>query len=205
VKAPENRAPILVIGEPAAPDAYPPLPGAYREAKAVVECLSAAGADVATRVEKVMADTENGPKPIARTVINALLSDDWRVIHVAGHGALPTRDGRPGGVVLSDDTFLGPQEIEAMRVVPELVFVNCCHLGAFPAKALLYDRAGFASGVARKLIDIGVRCVVAAGWAVDDGAAQAFATTFYTALLQGERFIDAIARARTTARESDGN
>ena len=205
VKAPENRAPILVIGEPAAPDAYPPLPGAYREAKAVVECLSAAGADVATRVEKVMADTENGPKPIARTVINALLSDDWRVIHVAGHGALPTSDGRPGGVVLSDDTFLGPQEIEAMRVVPELVFVNCCHLGAFPAKALLYDRAGFASGVARKLIDIGVRCVVAAGWAVDDGAAQAFATTFYTALLQGERFIDAIARARTTARESDGN
>ena len=144
-----------------------------------------------------MADTENGPRPIARTVVNALLADDWRVVHVAGHGALPTEDGNPGGVVLSDGTFLGPQEIGAMRVVPELVFINCCHLGAFPAKSLLYDRVGFASGVARRLIDIGVRCVVAAGWAVDDTAATNFAKAFYAALLRGERFIDAVAHART--------
>ena len=33
-----------------------------------------------------------------------------------------------------------------------------------------YDRAEFASGVAGALIAIGVRCVVAAGWAVDDDA-----------------------------------
>jgi hypothetical protein len=85
------------------------------------------------------------------------------------------------------------------------VFINCCHLGAFPARALLYDRVGFASGVARTLIDLGVRCVVAAGWAVDDGAASEFATTFYKALLQKERFIDAVARARTAAFRFDGN
>lgn len=64
-----------------------------------------------------------------------------------------------------------------MRVAPELVFINCCHLGAFPAKARLYDRVGFASGVARTLIDLGVRCVVAAGWAIDDASASDFATT----------------------------
>jgi CHAT domain-containing protein len=198
-------APILVIGEPACPDDYPPLPGAYREAKAVYECLSAAVPNVAARVEKVMADTDNGPKPIARTVVNALLAEDWRVVHVAGHGALPEKGGGPGGVVLSDGSFLGPQEIGAMRVVPELVFINCCHLGAFPARALLYDRVGFASGVARTLIDLGVRCVVAAGWAVDDAAASDFATTFYKSLLQGERFIDAVARARVAAHRFDGN
>ena len=64
-----------------------------------------------------------------------------------------------------------------MRTVPELVFVNCCHLGAADAGELLktYNRAEFASGVAGALIDIGVRCVVAAGWAVDDDAAQTFA------------------------------
>ena len=63
-----------------------------------------------------------------------------------------------------------------MRTVPELVFVNCCHLGRGDADQLLnYDRAEFASGVAGALIEIGVRCVVAAGWAVDDDAASVFA------------------------------
>ena len=205
VKDANSRAPILVIGEPACPDDYPPLPGAYREAKAVFDCLSAAVPNVATRVDKVMADSENGLKPIARAVVNAVLAENWRVIHVAGHGALPENDDSTGGVVLSDGTFLGPQEIGAMRVVPELVFINCCHLGAFPADALLYHRVAFASGVARTLIDIGVRCVVAAGWTVDDQAASDFATTFYRALLRGERFVDAVTQGRTAAHHSSGN
>ena len=34
-------------------------------------------------------------------------------------------------------TFLGAAEIKAMRVVPELVFVNCCHLAAMSRSALL--------------------------------------------------------------------
>src|SRR5262249_29686167 len=188
-----SRSPILVIGEPDCPPDYPPLPGAYKEAKAVADCLAAAVPNVASRIDKVMPDTENGPRPVARTVVHALLSDDWRVVHVAGHGALPAEDGSPGGVVLSDKTFLGPQEIEAMRIVPELVFINCCHLGAFPAKALLYDRVDFASGVARKLINIGVRCVIAAGWAVVDGAAQEVATTLYKSLLLSGRVSEAVA------------
>ena len=113
-----------------------------------------------------------------------------------------------GGVVLSNGTFLGPREIGSMRVVPELVFVNCCHLAARNAAEVLGrppDRALFAAGVAEKLIQIGVRCVIAAGWAVDDDAANAFATTFYGALLKGQRFIDAVAQAREVALARGGN
>jgi hypothetical protein len=91
-----------------------------------------------------------------------------------------------------------------MRTVPELVFVNCCHLGAADAAQLLntrYDRAEFASGVAGALIAIGVRCVVAAGWAVDDDAATVFAEEFYRSLLRGNRFIVAVGEARAAARE----
>ena len=51
------------------------------------------------------------------------------------------------------------------------------------------DRPGFASGVAEALIKVGVRCVIAAGWAVEDIQAMAFAQTFYQHLLAGERFI----------------
>ena len=49
----------------------------------------------------------------------------------------PGEDGKPGGVVLSNGTFLGPDEIRNMRTVPELVFVNCCHLGSADAEQLL--------------------------------------------------------------------
>jgi hypothetical protein len=158
-----------------------------------------------------------------------LLGRDWRIVHVAGHGALPEKlgpaprkagdaprvEGDPRGVVLSDGTFLGPREVGSMRKVPELVFVNCCHLAARNADELLTegathgaarpDRPRFAAGVAEALIKIGVRCVIAAGWAVDDGAAKAFATGFYDALLRGGRFIDAVAAARQDAWELGGN
>jgi hypothetical protein len=115
---------------------------------------------------------------------------------------MPPANGGGGGVVLSTGYFLGPDEIGNMRTVPELVFVNCCHLGGGDSTQLLsYDRASFASGVAGALIEIGVRCVVAAGWAVDDDAASAFAEAFYTSLLRGNRFIDAVHDARTAAYE----
>ena len=133
----------------------------------------------------------------------------WRIIHIAAHGE-PPLDGTadPRGVVLSDDSFLGPREIAALRVIPELVFVNCCHLAASSAEVLgatNYDRARFASGVAHALIKGGVRCVIAAGWAVEDHAASEFARTFYAALVGGKRFIDAVAAARTKARACGGN
>jgi hypothetical protein len=55
------------------------------------------------------------------------------------------------------------------------------------------------------LIKIGVRCVIAAGWAVDDQAARNFATKFYGALLRGNRFIDAVAEAREAVYSTEDN
>ena len=114
----------------------------------------------------------------------------------------------PRGVVLSGDAFLGTREIRNMRTVPELVFVNCCHLAARTPAELLrgtYDRSRFAANVAEELIEIGVRCVIAAGWAVEDEPAKIFATTFYDALLRGKSFIDAVAAARNAAYVLGGN
>jgi CHAT domain-containing protein len=208
----DTEASVLVIGEPQCPAGYPPLPGALEEARQVFTLLtSAAGLDT-TRVHKLFADGQAEGGPDARQIVDTLFERSWRVVHIAGHGEPVSAAGDRGGVVLSNDTFLGASEIKAMRVVPELVFVNCCHLAAGAPRALLgdvrdggYDRAAFASSVAQALIEVGVRCVVAAGWAVDDTAASVFATTFYQALLGGQRFIDAVAAAREKAFEHDGN
>jgi CHAT domain-containing protein len=189
---------VLVIGEPKV-DAtiYGPLPGALAEAQAVVAQLGGSGGIGAERVTALLEHND------ARSVINALLARRYRIVHVAGHGEA----GLDGGVVLSDGTFLGPREIETMRTVPELVFVNCCHLAGREAAQTLappaLERSTFAAGVADKLIEIGVRCVVAAGWAVDDGPAKTFATTFYRELLAGAPFIHAVGAAREAAWAED--
>jgi hypothetical protein len=197
---------ILVIGEPECPKEYPRLPGAQQEAADVYKCLIESGAMEEDRVKQLFADSPADLGPDARTVINALLERDWRIVHICGHGQLGDSEAEPGGVVLTNGTFLGPSEINTMRSVPELVFVNCCHLAANPSEQFLnYDRAEFASGVANKLIQIGVRCVIAAGWAVDDFAASKFAKTFYRSLLSGNRFIDAVAEAREAIYSTEDN
>src|SRR5262249_54084726 len=171
----------LVIGEPACPPEYPRLYGAREEALAVNERLLGPAGIEASRVTLLGSTDTTKAGPAAEEVVNTLFEKAWRIVHVAGHG-VPGKDGRPGGVVLSNGTFLGPDEIRSMRVVPELVFVNCCYLARAddkPTPDARYDRARFASGVAGALIEIGVRCVVAAGWAVDDDVAKEFAAEFY--------------------------
>src|SRR5262249_2295797 len=150
---------------------YPPLPGARKEAEAVRAALCQQGWLRQQQVA-VLNSQDGGDNngPTARAVVNAVMKRDWRVVHIAGHGEPPEqradadaecqrRNGRalnPRGVVLSDGVYLGPREIQSMRRVPELVFVNCCHLGASPKEELLTkewrdrerlrrdDRPGFA-------------------------------------------------------------
>lgn len=187
---------VLVIGEPECPTEYPRLEGARMEAVRVHEVLKGGGVDAA-KLRLLAADTPAAPRPDAQSIVDALFEKPWRIVHIAGHGSPGANT--TGGVVLSNGTFLSPDEIKSLRVVPELVFVNCCYLGRIGGSPSAgYNRPQFAAGVAGALIDIGVRCVVAAGWAVDDDAASEFAAAFYDALLRGERFIDAIGAARQT-------
>jgi hypothetical protein len=194
-------ASALVVGEPESTEGYPRLLGARDEAIAVNACFTGPGGLDPTLVQALISDDPSKVGPDARTVINTLFEKPWRIVHIAGHGA-PPEPGKSGGVVLSNGSFLGAAEIRNMRTVPELVFVNCCHLASGDPNQFLkgsHDRASFASGVAGALIDIGVRCVIAAGWAVDDDAASIFARGFYLSLLRGNRFIDAVSEAREAA------
>ena len=186
---------VLVIGEPKCDHTiYPRLPGARAEAETVAMRLCDPASGIAAdRVRSLISGEDD-----AQTVINALFERPYRAVHIAGHGFA----GPDGGVVLSGkDTYLGANEVRSMRVVPELVFLNCCHLAGRDAATVLapYDRAAFAANIAEELIRVGVRCVIAAGWAVEDVPAEKFATAFYAALLGGARFIEAVSAARSAA------
>ena len=182
-----SRPELQYAGDPA------DLPGAKAEAEAVARLLAAAGCQVSSL-------THAEP---AAPVLAALFHRPWRMLHVSAHGIFGLRhaDGRwRSGVLLSDGLLITAAEIGSMEVVPELVFLNCCHLGTVDT-----GRQGnrLAASIARELIDIGVRCVIVAGWAVDDAGAQRFGETFYKELLLQRRpFGDAVLLARRAVYEA---
>jgi pimeloyl-ACP methyl ester carboxylesterase/tetratricopeptide (TPR) repeat protein len=198
----------LVVGDP--PSRFVPLDGAVQEARTVAQRLAENNFEVVSSIRS----ESNPAKEVATEVLTRLHERDYRIVHLAGHGVYDylveidksgERRGsessprRISGMVIGTDNFLTPAEIGQMRAVPDLVFINCCHLGRIED---LGDRpdANFprlAANLATELIRMGVRAVVAAGWAVDDQAAQTFADIFYRELLAGVAFGRAVHRART--------
>ncbi len=166
-----------------------PLPGAAAEAKAVAEVLGSLG----YRVREAIGSTCN-----ATDVLSELYRESYRILHISAHGIfnLGHADGHArSGVVLSDGLLITAAEIEAMEIVPELVFLNCCHLGQIDAT--VRDGNKLAASVARELIEIGVRCVIVSGWAVNDEYAKLFGLEFYEELLlRSVSFGDAVFEAR---------
>jgi len=134
----------------------------------------------------------------ASDVLAALYKQPYRVLHISAHGIFNMchADGQlHSGIVLSDGVLITAAEIESMEFVPEMVFLNCCHLGQ--VDGTVRDGNRLAASIARELIDIGVRCVVVAGWAVDDALAQFFGERFYENMLnRGMPFGDAVFEAR---------
>jgi CHAT domain/Tetratricopeptide Repeats-Sensor len=202
----------LVIADPIS--SYVELTGAQNEGKAVSEALEPLFTSVTSRIRATSQD-----------VISALFEQPFKVLHLAAHGvyryALPSErrcdqcgselptDPQPGakpaqtvtGMVIGDGVFLTPGDVAQMRSVPDLVFINCCHLGnTDPGQgtATPQERAfpRLAANLATEFIRMGVRAVIAAGWAVEDGPATTFARTFYRRMLDGQAFGEAVKGAR---------
>lgn len=179
------------------PDSLPDLPGAAAEGASVAQVLNDAGYEVSQVL----------PDALAADVFTRLFARPYRILMVSAHGihARRAQDGSlRSGVVLSGGLLITAAEIGQMECVPDIVFLNCCHLGK------IGDTGGqrLAASLARELIEMGVRCVVAAGWEVNDQAARQFIETFFAQMAQadlsfGEALIEA--RRATFAANPDCN
>jgi CHAT domain-containing protein/pimeloyl-ACP methyl ester carboxylesterase len=191
-----NNKNILVVGNPAnSPPGFADLPGAEQEASLVAAKFKEFG-------YKVIPEIHTG----SNAIMNSLFANDYRVLHLAGHGVYRhciehAQNEEPEcytGVVLGEGVYLTANEINNKMDIPELVFINCCHLGTIdnPAESTKYAFNEFAASLSQKLIEMGVKAVVAAGWAVDDSAALTFAEVFYDHLLKGSTFGESVKAAR---------
>lgn len=176
---------------------FRPLPGARQEAENVAALLE--GYDYSI-IKLIDAD--------ALTIIKAFYAREYQIIHIAGHGVYRAKQPSQTGVVLGNGIYLTASEISNLRIVPGLVFLNCCHLGVIndEAKDGREDAGAWnklAASISQEVIKAGVSVVVAAGWEVNDGAAILFARTFYTQMLKEKRpYGEAVRLARTAIFEN---
>lgn len=187
----------LVIGDPNLDGFVQQLPGAAEEAKKAGEIIGNNGFKVTSLINRDFADN-----------LQALFQDEYKMIHLAGHGFFEPERTDPdcnkllpaeGGMVIGDGIFLTAKEINQMSQVPEFVFINCCFLGKTDgaAEALSQQHYKLAANLGVQLIEMGVKAVIAAGWAVDDNSALLFSETFYQQMFAGGAFGEAVQRARS--------
>lgn len=216
----ENTA--LVIGDPISN--FPELKGAQEEAQAVARTLQSDGRFVTEqRIRPTSECVINALFARGYRVVHLAGHGVYQMIpkeaiqcRTCGQplpedtAAQAKKALKPAtGMIIGDGLVLSPQEVHQMRHVPELVFINCCFLGyieseketEFRERNVRDDYNRIAANLATEFIRMGVRAVIATGWAVDDAAANTFAVTFYEQMLKGQRFGESVKEARKVTYE----
>jgi hypothetical protein len=184
-KADQNK--ILVIADPNLEGLPGQLDGARREGQEVSKIFESNNIQVNESI--------GGRYP---EIMEQFFGDDYRFIHLSGHGTYHKDPSIGSGMVIGKNQYLSTREFRQKSKVPEFVFVNCCNLGKTNGIDEKYyqQRYRMAANIGTELIEMGVRCVIAAGWAVNDDDALDFARCFYTHMFSGESFGNAVKEAR---------
>jgi len=182
-----SRNNALVLADPDLDGFAGQLSGALKEGKQVAQMLLESGMEV----------TESYNEQHLQ-ILEKVFGDEYKIIHLSGHGVFNEDPDKGSGMVIGRNKFLSTREIKQMSTVPEFVFVNCCHLGKSNgvSEELYQQRFKLAANIGTQLINNGVRCVIAAGWAVNDSAALDFAEEFYHRMNSGATFGKAVKEAR---------
>jgi len=177
----------IVIASPDLSGYLAPLPGALEEGRNVARILNENRFDTLYM--------ENGS---AADIIESIFRDDYKIMHLAGHGMYDPKCPQRSGMVIGKEVYLTTFDIKQMSGVPELVFINCCYLGKVNGldDRLYRERYKLAANLGTQMIENGVKVVIAAGWAVDDEAAADFTKVFYDRMFAGDTFGEAVRSAR---------
>lgn len=177
----------LIIANPDLDGYLSPLPAALEEGRVVNGILTNNGFE-----------TTHIPNGEAPAIIESLYKDEYKILHLAGHGIYDPKTPSKSGMVIGDGVYLTSFEINQMSSVPELVFINCCYLGKVNGvdDKFYRERYKLAANLGTQLIENGVKIAIVTGWAVNDEAAADFTKVFYERMFAGDTFGEATRCAR---------
>lgn len=195
-----NKLNALIIADPATAELA--LPGARIEGAAVVEVLEQARIawkgryEITTTVRIGPQGDEKGQQLLKNlkeknaSVISAapcdplelamlLVSEQFDLVHYAGHGMSDAVTGQTGWV-FARDCILSAKEIFRVRQVPRLVFANACFTAVTTDRN---EQGQHMAGLAQAFFGRGIPNFIGAGWQVDDDCAAECARWFYARLM----------------------
>lgn len=187
---------VLIIADPA-PEEELRLPGARREGQAVLEKLNEFK-KTRTDLDIEIVDRIGSSACDPVDILSLILSDEFDIIHFAGHGIFDESDPANSGWIFGRDRIISAQEIFRARRVPRLVFANACFsAGLRKGVALTTEESNRQlAGIAEAFFERGIQNYIGAGWPVDDTESVIFAETFYDEVLKGNMLGDSLSEAR---------
>lgn len=133
-------------------------------------------------------------REVSERMILSMLPDT-ALLHFTGHGGKGA--GGAAGLEMYGNHMLTADALAGVKHPPAVAFFNTCSTASSGAwKSPL--------GIMEVLISRGTRACIAPLWDVASSAATAVALAFYTHLLRGDNFGEALRKARNDAAESAG-
>lgn len=176
------------------------LPGAQRETDAVVKTLTAAGAQVT-----LLAGHDATWEQVSQTLADP--AQRFHIIHYIRHATFNAQNPRQSSLILHDEDMTAAQIVACQTRPPVLFFVNGCET----AKANQGTKAKGGKpwqdsfeifGLAKAFLESGAY-LLGTRWPVGDKAAELFASTFYTGLLEEKPLGTAVRDARVACLAAD--
>lgn len=176
------------------------LPGAAKEGRRIQAMFKDRAA--------VRMDVLEGPQATRRALLSALTSGKYDAVHYAGHAFFDPQHTSRSGLVCHNHEYVTGADLSTVGNLPALMVFNACEAGRIrktpkdkkDVSLNIAHRIERNVGLAEAFLRGGVANYIGTYWPVGDAAAEAFAQTFYTALLSGEPVGPALIAARGTLR-----
>lgn len=173
------------------------LPAAKREGERI-RAMAASTSDLTV-------DVLVGEQASTSAVLQAIQSEQFDVLHYAGHAFFSEQAPGQSGLECADGP-LRALELLNLRILPTLMFFNACEAARVrgrkprgsPQGKRVGARADLSSsvGFAETLMRAGVANYVGTYWPVGDAAAGVFAAEFYRAVMAGASLGHAVVSGR---------
>lgn len=174
------------------------LPGAAAEGRRLRRVL---GDDRGIRITVL-----EGEAATRGRVLDEIRSGRYDAVHYAGHAFFDAEQPARSGLVCAGQDILGGRELAGLGDLPTLVFFNACEAGRIRARGrhggpTLETRIARNFGLAESFLRGGVANYLGTYWPVGDEAAELFANTFYTLLVDHASLGSALGAARDAVRD----